>query len=100
MRRHNNLSIFEGKHIPRTKTLADIDLRGNSLTYLTPEIFRGLEKLKYLNLGENWISILRSVLQDLHLLYELSMNSNCISSIEPGTFERMFEISVLNMGHQ
>jgi hypothetical protein len=28
------------------------------------------------------------------------MNSNCISSIEPGTFERMFEISVLNMGHQ
>lgn len=86
-------NIFE-----KNSDLERINLSFNELGRIHPKTFRGLKRLKSLELGSVKLSNIDSqTFQDLESLVVLTLTNNSITSIDSKLFERLTNLTQLNL---
>jgi len=81
-----------------TPKLEVLELGKNNLTHLKPGIFKGLERLRLLNLWGNELkNLTRPVFSDVPNLESLDLNSNQMETIRPDLFADLIKLKRLNL---
>ena len=81
-----------------TKKLEYLYLQENKLKYLARGLFKGLNNLATLNLGENTIVLLESDLfNETRKLEYLSLQKNNLTSLPSGLFKGLLNLETLEL---
>ena len=84
--------------LPYHKTLQDLNLSFNKLSYLPNDAFRGMGALRVLDLSNNLLqNITGSPFKDLLLLQDLNLENNLILSLDEGAFAGLKSLQSLNV---
>lgn len=89
--------IPEGRFTMGFTNLKSIFLRGNPLSKITSETFKGLENLLYLDLqSTDLVKIDKNAFSPLKSLVELNLNYTLLENINENTFEGLENLKILH----
>ena len=94
----NRLILLPPNGLAKLNFLNELYLQGNEITIVSAGAFSGLKSLKILNLADNKIENLPSIVFDDNLeLSEIYLQNNSLSSIRPGTLSKLNHLVILDL---